>query len=79
MIDNIDLQNTNQISFTYDLIYNGGPLVRIDINHVNEDEDMYPDIQVYPLDGCLQYRRDLINTVNINRLFRDYREEQKDL
>lgn len=77
LLDNIDLEGNAKTTFSYTVEYSGWPLVRIDVEKVSDDE--YPDIKAFPLDGCMQYRRDCINTNDSNEAFREYEEEEKNL
>lgn len=52
-------------------------MVRIALDDI--DKDNFTDIKVFPLDGCLQYRWDLINTNDSSEVFREYREEENNL
>lgn len=76
-IDNIQLSPGEEKSFSYQVRYAGQSLVRVNIQESNGDE--YPDIQVYPIDGCIQQRWDLINQNDATQLYRTYQEEQVNL
>jgi len=77
VIDNIDMDWNDDVTFSYTVTYSGWPLVRIDVDQVSEDE--YPDIKVFPIDWCMQYRRDCINTNESAEVFREYEEVERDL
>ncbi len=75
IIDNIQPEN-GQAEFSYDLRYMwGSPIAHIEIEDTNNDT--YPDIKVYPFDGCMWTYREFINTNNV-RQWRDNRTYKKE-
>lgn len=63
MLDNLSFTAGQTRVWSYDLTYQGGPLVDIDIRTFNDDD--YPDIIISPVDSCRQIRQEWVNE-NIN-------------
>ena len=72
MIDNIEPAPVT--TFSYEVEFQWGTNIEIAIEQINDDD--YPDIKLYPLDGCAKLMRQFINAVSD---VRTYNEELKDL
>lgn len=77
VLDAIDLDARQSLSFSYEVTYLGEPTVSIEVKDVlfpdaKKKQDTYPDIIVFPLDSCKKYRRVFFNTASQNH--RSYEE-----
>lgn len=77
IIDNINLWSNNSVYFSYQLQYQWGSTVKIKVNDRNNDN--YPDISLYPLDGCSKFFWIYYNSKSFIKSYRDYREQFVDL
>jgi hypothetical protein len=70
IVDNITLWSNNAVEFSYEVSYQWWSSTKIKIS--NRNNDQYPDISIYPLDGCAKFLRTFINNVSLIKNYRDY-------
>lgn len=78
VLDDINLNNRQSLSFSYEVTYKWESSVAISVSDVNFSDkkinkDDYLDIVVTPLDGCQKYRWLFLN--NSSQIHRSYLEE----
>lgn len=70
IIDNISLGSSNQVTFSYTLSYQWASVNKIKIEQTNND--VYPDIKIYPTDGCSKFYRIYENKASFIDAYRSY-------